>query len=232
MKGIPMGKNFYNGTDAEVLAGSAGFSAKITATPTAYGLVAAQATSYAAVDAIYADAYATANDPVSRTKGNIAVKNAAKASLIGMASDLAKIINGTATVTDGQKLDLGLNVRAQPVPNPPPVFRPTVDLVSVVGRLVKVHIHDSESPSKRGKPALVLGAYVYSYVGATYPTDPSQWQFEGSSTKNTFDVLFPDSVAVGAQVWICATWINRKTETGPLSMPITTNVQGGLSMAG
>jgi hypothetical protein len=37
-----------------------------------------------------------------------------------MASNLAKIIDGTPTVTDQQKIDLGINVRATPSPAPPP----------------------------------------------------------------------------------------------------------------
>ena len=37
-----------------------------------------------------------------------------------MAADLAKIIDGTPAVTNQQKIDLGLNVRATPTPKPPP----------------------------------------------------------------------------------------------------------------
>ena len=54
--------------------------------------------------------------PSTRTKGQTAAKNAAKILLKVAASDLAKIIEGTSTVTDQQKIDLGLNVRATPTP--------------------------------------------------------------------------------------------------------------------
>jgi hypothetical protein len=227
-----MGNSFFTGTDHQLYTGSQAFSTKISATPTAYGLVAAQATAYAALNTAYSTAYLAAIDPLTRTRAAVATKKQAKVNLKAMASDLAKIINGTPTVTDAQKIDLGLNVRATPAPIPPPTVRPGMDLISVVGRIVKVHIHDSASSTKRGKPAGVLGANVYSFVGTTYPTDPAAWLFEGSTTKNTFDVLFPNTVANGAQVWICATWFNKTTQTGPVSVPITTNVQGGLSMAG
>lgn len=115
-----MGKSFFLGTDAELYAGSAAFSAQITATPTSFGLVAAQATAYAALNAAYATAYLAATNPLTRTKGAIEGKDAAKASLKIMASDLAKIIDGTATVTDQQKANLGLSVRATPTPRPAP----------------------------------------------------------------------------------------------------------------
>jgi hypothetical protein len=82
-------------------------------------------------------------------------------------------------------------------------------------------------PNKRGKPDGAVAAWVYSFVGTNYPADPSQWDFQGATTKSTHEIVFPDTVASGAQVWICAAWINAKQEPGPASVPITTNVQGG-----
>jgi hypothetical protein len=111
-----MGKSFFLGTYAEVYTGSAAFSTQITATPTAFGLVAAQATAYAALNDAYATAYLAAQDPSTRTKGQTAAKKTAKQNLIVMASNLAKIIQGTPTVTDQQKIDLGISVRATPTP--------------------------------------------------------------------------------------------------------------------
>ncbi len=225
-----MARNFFNGTDAELNTGSAAFSTKITATPVAFGLVAAQATAYAALSTAYTTAYLAAIDPLTRTKAKIAAKNQAKVNLKAMASNLAKIIDGTPTVTNEQKIDLGLNVRAHPSPIPPPGVQPAVNVLLVQGRAVRVRIIDSAVPTKRGKPAGVLGASVYSFVGTSYPIDPTAWFFEGTTTKKLFDVQFPDSVAGGAQVWIMAKWFNKTTQNGPPSVPVTTFVQGGLSM--
>jgi len=222
-----MADSFFYGTDAEMASGSANFSTRITATPTAYGLVAAQAISYAAVNAIYQTTYTTAITPVTRTKGAVEAKNQAKVNLKAAASDLAKIIDGTPTVTNQQKIDLGLSIRFTPSPIPAPSVRPGMDIVSVANRTVKVHIHDSASSTKRGKPAGTTAAWVYSFVGAEYPADPTAWNFEGSTTRAKFEVVFPNTVAGGTQVWVCAAWINGKQEAGPVSVPITTNLQGG-----
>ena len=116
----PMARSFFMGTDAELYTGSANFSTKISATPTAYGLVAAQATAYGTLNTNYASAYTASQALSTRTKSSVASKNASKILLKAMASDLAKIIDGTSTVTDAQKLDLGLNVRATPTPVGPP----------------------------------------------------------------------------------------------------------------
>src|SRR5687768_7456764 len=111
-----MAASFFTGTDDELYHGSNNFSEMITATPTAFGLTAPMAANYATLNGNYAAAYEALQTPSTRTKGQTAAKNAAKILLKVAASDLAKIIEGTSTVTDQQKIDLGLNVRAIPTP--------------------------------------------------------------------------------------------------------------------
>ena len=115
-----MARSFFTGDDAQLYTGSAAFAAQITATPTAFGLQASDASAYAALNTAYASAYMAAANPETRTKGTIAARNSARDSLRLKASDLAKIIDGTSTVTDQQKLDLGLSVRKVPSPVPAP----------------------------------------------------------------------------------------------------------------
>jgi hypothetical protein len=219
--------NFYNGTDAELYTGSQNFSDKISLDPAVYGVPVPMATAYATANSTWTDAYEMATDPVTRTKSTIAAKNAARAVIRAMASDLAKIIDGTPTVSDARKIELGLNVRKQPSPVPAPTEAPAVDLISVVNRTVTIHILDSAASNKRGKPAGAVAAWVYTYVGQNYPTDLAAWSFEGSATKAKHEIVFPDAVAAGQSVWIRAAWINAKQDAGPLSVPITTNLQGG-----
>src|SRR5204862_8282096 len=65
-------------------------------------------------------AYMAANDPTTRTKGAVAAKDDAAAALKLQAATIAKLIDGTPTVTNQQKLDLGLSVRKVPAPMPAP----------------------------------------------------------------------------------------------------------------
>jgi hypothetical protein len=207
--------------------GSTSFLNIVTAEPITYGMNPAQVSAYDALNIVWTGAYERATNPLTRTKANVAAKNAARAAIVAMSADLARIIDGTPTVTDAQKIELGLNVRKAPVPVPAPTEAPAVDLGSVVNRTVNVHIHDSAASSKRGKPAGAVAAWVYTYVGQNYPTDPAAWTFERSTTKAKFQITFPDTVAGGQSVWIRAAWINAKQEAGPLSVPVTTNLQGG-----
>jgi hypothetical protein len=136
------------------------------------------------------------------------------------------------SVTDGQKLSLGLNVKASPSPIPVPSSAPGLDVVSVSAWTVKIKLHDSTSSAKRGKPPGVSGAAVFSFVGATPPTDIAAWKFEGNTGRTNIDVAFANTLAPGALVWLTAFWFNGRKQSGPACAPVSTNLQGGsVSMA-
>jgi hypothetical protein len=64
-------------------------------------------------------------------------------------------------------------------------------------------------------------------VGPDYPVDPSKWRYEGPCTGRKAAVVFDNSIPNGAEVWICAAWLNQKLQAGPTSIPLSTNLQGG-----
>jgi hypothetical protein len=110
-----------------LLAWSADFSAAITLAPTSYGLVAGQATSYAALHTAFAAALATSTNPATRTRGTISAKNEARTSLTAEARELARVINAFPSITNQQRIDLGLHPRSGsitpiPAPTEPPVM--------------------------------------------------------------------------------------------------------------
>lgn len=223
--------SFLPDRDDELLAWSVNFSTRITATPTAFGLTAALATAYATVHSNYATALA-ACDPGERSKADVAAKNVARATLKAQASLLAKLVQGTASVTDSQKIELGLNVRAEPTPRPAPAAPPTLAVKVVSGWTVSIKLSDSQDSGRRGKPADVIGASIFSYVGATPPTDISDWKFEGNTGRVKQNVVFDDTLAPGTKVWLTAFWFNGRKQSGPACAPVSTNLQGGsVSMA-
>ena len=119
-----------------------------------------------------------------------------------------------------------------PSPVPAPSSAPQLEIGVVSGYTVKIKLHDSTSGSKRGKPAGVTGASVFSFAGATPPTDISNWKFEGNTTKTAVDVAFANTLAGGSQVWLTAFWFNAKSQSGPACAPVNTFLQGGsVSMA-
>jgi hypothetical protein len=222
--------SFLPDTDGALLAFSLNFSTRITATPTAYGLVAGDATAYATLHTNFATALA-ACDPGERSQSLVAAKNTARTALKSSARLLAKRVEGTATVTDAQKLELGLNVRALPTPIPPPANAPGIAILATVGNTVKLRLFDAIDTARRGKPAGVDGASVFSHVGANPPTEVSGWKFEGNTSLTKFDIAFPSETAPGAKVWFTAFWFNERKQAGPTTTPLGTNIPGGAAMA-
>jgi hypothetical protein len=227
-----MATDFIPSREAELVTWSNAFSTQISATPTAFGLVAGQATVYATLNTAWIAAYNTAKASLTRSPANILTKNAAKKALIANARLLAGVIQKYPAITNTQRSELGLTVPSMPSPIPAPYSAPALEIGVVTGYTVKIKLHDSASGSKRGKPAGVSGASVFSFAGATPPADISAWKFEGNTTKTTVDVAFATTLAGGSQVWLTAFWFNAKSQSGPACSPVNTYLQGGsVSMA-
>jgi hypothetical protein len=227
-----MTSDYLPSADADLLAWSANFSAKITATPTAYGLTAALATALAAKQTAYDTALAAATNPQTRGGSTVLAKDQARAELVQYCRQLARAIQGTLAVTDQQRYDLGLTVRGVvPTPIPAPASAPAIMLASVIGRTVSLRLIDPANPTRRGKPDYVDGAAVFSFVGAEAPTDLTDWKFEGNTTRTLMDVVFPTTVAPGTKVWLAAYWFNPRAQRGPACAPVACYVQYGGAMA-
>lgn len=222
--------DFLPAREAELVTWSTTFNGLIVATPTAYGLTAAQATAYTALHNAFVTAYNAANGDSTRTPAGIITKDQAKNSLKSNARELAGIIQKCPTVTDTQRSALGLTVRSGPSPIPAPAMSPQIDVISVTGNTVRLRLHDPDNTTRRGKPAGVAGITLFSFIGDTPPTTSVGWNFEGNTTRTVVDVPFP-SAAPGTKVWFTAFYRNERDESGPACAPIGTNIAGGGVMA-
>ena len=211
---------------------STNFSTRVTNDYPVFKLTQEQAQTYAQLHAAYLSAYqavADARMAGTRSESLTATKDAAKGRLLSLGRQLYTYVQASNDVSDADKILLGVTVKDnQPSPTPTPTARPDLDVTTSYGRTVVVAVHDNTNSSrKRAKAPGATAAWVYCFVGADYPTDPAGWTFCGATSNGRFDVVLPDSVPNGSQVWICALWVNRKQEGGPVSLPVTTNIAGG-----
>ena len=170
----------------------------------------------------------TAREQGLRSVPLTAARDAARGRLLVIARNVYATVASSPDVSDADKIRLGVHVAdRRPTPSPVPSARPTVEVVGSYARTVLVRIHDNGTG--RGRPRGTTGAYVYTFVGEAYPTDPGLWAFDGKASRSTYEVEFPNSVPSGAQVWVCAAYTNQRGQTGPVSLPVTTNVQGGMT---
>ena len=214
----------------ELVEYSTNFDTRANASPQTFNLTTQQTDSYSAVHLpfiVAEQALADARASGTRSASLTAARDAAKRDLLKVARELYAFVAASTNVTDADKILLGVRVTDRtPSPVPVPISAPGVDVVAAAGTTVVVRIHGGAS-GRRGKPAGCVAAWVYSFVGPQYPSDPAAWDFNGATTGGTFAIEFPDSVPGGSQVWVCAAWINPRQEAGPTSTPVTTRVQGG-----
>lgn len=219
-------KSYLPTKDADLLTWSNNASSILTPSPTDFGLDAATLTAFNAAIAAYSTAL-TAAQPSVRNKSATVTKSEKKQLLKQNIRAWVATVDATATVTDAQRTDLGLNVRKPPTPAPAPTTAPVVEVLGVSGFTVTVRLRSAVTGMLRGKPAFVVGASLFSFTGEAPPSDISQWKFEGNTGKPKFAVQFPNTLAKGTTVWFTAFWFNGAKISGPMTTPISTVLQGG-----
>ncbi len=211
-----MASSFFRRPEPELYTGTQVFATKISATPTAFGLTAEQAADYSALNILWRAAYEVANDPEQRTTGKVATKNNLKHQIRAMSSMLAAIVEATPTVTDEQKLDLGLNVRKipEPVAAPGTPYAFTVVLNGSGGLT---------AGWKCDNPPGAYGVF-YSIFRRNGPTDP--YEFLGISGQRKF---IDDSIPAGSSQITYKIQAGRTTGPGT---PAEFNVNFGIGGSG
>ncbi len=213
--------------EADLLGWSKNLSTKLLGAPEYYGISAPQANDYDDVQSAFAAAYGLAHDPMTRTKPNIDAKKEKKKVLIAATRPLVQTLQASQMMTNEKRGMLAIPIRnREPTPIGRPTVAPSMRIEGVMGRTVTLCIYDPTSARKRSKVKGAIGAWVYSFVGEDYPTDPLLWEFEGATSKYTHEVTFHNATP-GARVWLCAAWVTLKGETGPISMPDCANLQIG-----
>ena len=224
--------NFLPDREAELVTWTNSFSEIISDQPTAVSLTAAQATEFAALNAAWIAAFNACNNESTDSTSATILKSQTKAAVIAKARELARIVQSSPSVTDVQRAALGLTVPDSVISYiPVPTIRPTVMVKSVVENTVELRLIDQANPTRRGRPADIAGASIYSFVGPTPPVDTNGWFHQGNSTRMQFGVSFPAGLPAGTLVHFRAFYFNAKCQSGPASVIATTSLNGILARA-
>jgi hypothetical protein len=221
-----MARNFYTGTEEDLANGSANAVSIITPDRERFGVAADVLADYTALTERFNELLALANSPATRTPVVIKDKNTVKFELKRASARLASMVSAQQTVDAGQLVLLHMNPRATPQRRHLPQNPPRIEVVSVVGRIVRIRLRDPGSTS-RGMPFGAFQAQVFSYVGESAPENPRQYHYEGPSSRAKATLIFPNDVPSGATIWLSANWVSKRGEVGIGSTPVSFTLQGG-----
>jgi len=220
--------------EADLVTFAQNFDSLIAAAPNDFFVTSAQAATLTSLTDAFVSSYQTARNPLTNSHANIVAKDVAKDALIDNIRQLANEIQAAPGITEFQIAELGLTVRDDtPTAASVPSTAPVITFESTVGRNVTIRLKDLENPDSRAKPAGVDSAFIMTYIGQTPPPpeDVAAWTFQGATGKTITTIQFPATVESGATAWFTAVWVNTRKQTGPPTMPVSTQIPGSLPQA-
>ena len=162
-----------------------------------------------------------------RAEGARQAKDAARAALEKEVRPVTNFVQGYPKTTNADRAEMGITVRdTSPTPAPAPSSRPLA-LVESGQRLThQLRLVDESTPTRRARPAGVLGAEVWVKLvdaDAPTPTDPAALTFLTMTTKPSFRAEFKAGEGGKTAVYM-ARWVNTRGEKGPWSEVTTATV--------
>lgn len=225
-KAMPVYRDYIPSRDADFALWAANFATLIAAAPTAYGLIVGDATAISAANDAFQAAYVVSTTPETRTSATVATTRGARATAQAVFRPYAMRINANQSVTNAQRVDLGLTVRTLvPTPIPPPATSPALLLVAATPGQHQLQARDSATPTSKAKPFGVIGLELWVAVGTVAAVSPEAGSFKQISTKTPFQVGYGPA-DVGKVATYFGRWITRSGNSGiafsgPWSAPLT-----------
>ncbi len=190
-----------------------------------YGLSDSQIASFEQANSVLQAAYLASVEPTTRGRITNERKKLALKAMREQARNIVYTVRGNAALTSDQLLQLGISVpKTTRTPSPVPATSPVIKVLKTEGRLVTIEL--SQTKSRRGKPAKVAGATIFTFVGPVAPQGADGWKFVENTTRTTVELPFPPS-STGDTIWITAFWSNSRDESGPAALPVSTNLPAG-----
>jgi len=205
------------------------FAALVAADPTDYGLVAGDATAITAQNVAFQAAFVLSTEPSTRTSATVAATAGARLSAEAVVRPYAMRINANQTVSDAQRVDLGLTVRTVvPTPIPPPTTSPAITLRSATPGILTLESRSAAGAAGKAKPSGAVGLEIWVAIGTVAAVAPEAGRFTAISTKSPFQLAFA-AADKGKLATVFGRWITRSgaggiASAGPWSAPLTSHI--------
>src|SRR5688572_6036037 len=157
--------------------------------------------------AVFAQAFAVANDQRTNSTIAVAAKRLAKKQLKSEVRRVARVVR--AMCSDPVKLlELGLKAPEESwAPPGPPAEAPKLFGIASSGTQVSFRLVNAQNTARRRRPPGVIGAVIYCHVGPNPAPDPMQWAIVQHTSEMRVTVDLGVRVVPGSMVWVSACWV-------------------------
>jgi hypothetical protein len=229
-----MGRNssYFPSTDAALMGWARNLSTRVSASGGSLGISTERSEEFALAVLDFEQAMVGV-EPGIRNKSSVSLKNICRQKLKTQARLIVATLNGHPGLSDQQRIDLGMTVRAKWSRRSGPADAPSVEVLSVDGHAIRIRLHSAANYEKRARPIDADGASIFTHVGENEPVTTEELKFETNISRTTAEIVLPQSVAPGTKVWIVARWFGSKKQPGPMSRAVSAFIQfgGGMRMA-
>jgi hypothetical protein len=208
--------------DARLAEYSTNFNTRGVASPQTFDLSVQEMAQYTALHEAWMTSYNACKAEGGRSAALVASKDIAKSALLPVARELYAQIQNSLTVSDNNKLLMGVVIRKkQPTPMPPPALAPLLVLLSVTGTVGRYKASDASVQHGRRRPANAKGITILSFVGPSAPAANNPgWVLQGQQGRNIFEVDFGNEVPAGVGCWVTCMWYSPRGEYSPAAKPV------------
>ena len=197
------------------------FSEHLTATPSAYGVSAADALNMADRVAAFSAAWAVSVNKATRTEGTVQLRRQAKAQALSLARLFVRQIKADAGVGDVAKRNAGISLpKTDRTPAAVPTMAPTLLFVGSVMGSMTLNYRDAAEPKRRAKPFGIAALMLYRTIADAPAKDARDAVFYKAFTRGPIGVAF-DPEDAGKTVTFFARWANSRLEEGPAGVGVS-----------
>ncbi len=208
--------DYIPGPDASFQAWQSQFVTFANANLAALGLVAADMTPITTAQAAWTTAFPAHVAAVNAAKAAKQTKDEARAAYVAAIRPLVRRLQASTLVSNAERESLGITVAQTPTPIGPPTTAPIVSIECGNRLQQTLRFVDSATPTRKAKPAGVLGVEIWNKVGTTPPAGEADLRFVAVDTSAPYVMQF-DSADGGKTNYVWMRWVSPTGERGPWS---------------
>lgn len=208
--------DYIPGPDASFQAWQANFVTYANANLAALGLTAPDMAPITAAQTGWTTAFPAHVAAVNAAKAAKQTKDENRAAYVAAIRPLVRRLQASAVVNDAEKASLGITVRQEPGPIGPPTTAPQISIECGMRLQQTLRFVDSATPTRKAKPAGVLGVEIWNKVGITPPAGEGDLRFVAVDTSAPYVMNF-DSADGGKTNYVWMRWVSPTGERGPWS---------------